>query len=280
MLILVVGWALLEDCHSLGVHPEVVFVHILGAAVTAEHRADIAGWILIAVFSSLVLWLLERRRSDSSVRPSRGWVAGEATHGTRIPPPWRAGFAYAAAAIVAILAITALYGLRPKPQNDIASRIRSLERARSTITELQRHVDSSYRQTVRWSQFPHKNRNVAIRDLRDIEETPTSVRETTANYSKRYGTTICNVERATEYSPNAEELASTVSDERFIRPSRAENFGLNQLKRNELRSAYFYMDHARHALAECLADLKMRQQNLEIERLEFGREGMGNSARN
>ena len=76
-----------------------------------------------------------------------------------------------------------------------------------------------------------------------------------------------------DYSPTAEDLASTVTDERYIRPSRTENSDLYELKRNALRSAYFYMDHARNALSKCIADLKMRQQDLEIERLEFGREG-------
>jgi hypothetical protein len=181
------------------------------------------------------------------------------------------------AAIVATLSVTAWYVLRPKPQNDIASQIRSVEQARSTIAKLQLYVESSYREVAQWSRYPHKDRNAAIRDLKGIEETPSVAREMTANYSKRYGTTICDPKKEMEYSPTAEELASTVSDERYIRPSRAENIGLNELKRNELRAAYFHMDHARNALSKCLADLKTWQQDLEIERLEFGREGMGRS---
>lgn len=241
LLIVVVSWALLQDCRSLGFHPEALLAGLLGSAATAERRADIAGWVFIAVVSSLVFGFLQWRQRD---RPAE-------------------------AVIAAALSIAALYALWPRTQNDLDSRIQRLKQAQSAISELHLYVDSSYQAIRQWSQAPHKNRNVAIADLAEIQEAPSAVREATANFSKRYGQALCNLEDM-EYSPTSKELASTVSDESFVRPTEAEDFDLNELKRKKLRSAYFYFEHARVVLSRCAAGLKTRQQDLEIERLERG----------
>jgi hypothetical protein len=238
-LIVVVSWALLQDCRSLGFQPEVLLAGLLGSAATVERRADIAGWVFIAVVSSLALGFLQWRQRD---RP-------------------------AGAVIAAALSIAALYALWPRSQNDLASRIQRLKQAQSAVSELHLYVDSSYQAIRQWSETPHKNRNVAVADLAEIEEAPSAMQEATANFAKRYGQAMCNLEDL-EYSPTPKELASTVSDERFVRPSAAEDFDLNELKRKELRSAYFYFEHARTVLSKCVASLKTREQDLEIERLE------------
>lgn len=179
---------------------------------------------------------------------------------------------------MAALLLVAAYIVWSRPRHDLARRIESLDNAQPKIDEVRLFVDDFYVRLVKWSQARHKTENEANEALIEIRTSHTSqmrsiVREVGGPHLALYDTTICNLDEL-QYLPSTAELASTVSDERFVRPASAEDPDLNELKRKALRSAFFYYDHAKAVLSTCSSNVQTRRRDLEIERLEFGREGL------